>query len=403
MSEKKLKPLIVVVDPGFSALKIIVNKHMYSIPSDVIDMTKNMDEYKEFSSFDSTMVLSECIEGRKFVVGEQTRKIRKSEKYQAEFDLKKSAMESEARFDTDDFEAQMLTALAYGIINYSQEKDVNMNVSDLSDYDIFVGIPLPHAYYESAFDKVKRIIEGSHEFDITIGDTKHHINFTIGKNRTVCHSQTMCLLLSESLDDEGNMIPTRKHYYDDLPALILDGGYGTFGIVEISEGYRIGLDKQESNTTFAMRNVNEIVAERINAKTKGHPEIKEYNLEDIYKSNKSIIRYLDKSGSEEIVNTVDANIIRSEVIDEISEDLIKHICSTHGDLLHIEQIIIGGGTGYAYAEKIKEFAEHKRGLRKVHLTDNTLDGKPIEPVYAVAAGMYKYAAGAVKRLGNDAV
>ena len=67
MSVKKEK-LVVVVDPGFSALKIIVNKNPYIIPSDVIDMTTNMNEYNVLNNFEESMIISECIEGRKFIV-----------------------------------------------------------------------------------------------------------------------------------------------------------------------------------------------------------------------------------------------------------------------------------------------------------------------------------------------
>lgn len=404
MSEKKEK-LLVVVDPGFSALKIIVNKHPYIIPSDVIDMTTNMDEYKVLNNFEESMIISECIEGRKFIVGEQVQKLRKdSVRYQQEFDRKKTAMESEARFDTDDFEAQLLTGIAYGIIQYSKEAGVNLDTANMEEYDIFIAVPLPHAYYTTQFEKVRRIVEGTHDFDIQLGNVKHHVSFEIAPNRTICFSQTMCLLLNEAMNDEGEIIPEREHFYTELPAIILDGGYGTFGIVQIEEGYRIDPDNQESNTEFAMRNVHEKVAEIATEQTKGSKEIKEYTLENIFKSGKTEIRYMATSAEgKEKVAKIDLKEIKEKVLNEVSENLVKHICEKYDNLLSVEQVIIGGGTGYAYAQKIKTFLEEERDLKgKVHLTDNTFNGKKLEPVYAVAAGMYKFAAGMINKMNNIA-
>lgn len=396
------KPLLIVVDPGFSGLKIIVDKYPYYIPSDIVDVTNDMSEFETMNDIQEYMIMSECISERKFIVGKQAQMMKADGKYQANFDRKKGTMESEERFTTDDFKAQLLTAIAYGLVKYSKEKDITLDPSDTSGYDIFIAVPMPHEFYKSHFSTVKYAVEGEHDFNIMIGKENVHINFTINSGRTICFSQTMCILLSEAMDDEGNIIPERAHFYEDLPALILDGGYGTFGIVEISRGYRIAAENQESNTEYAMHKVNEKIASIANETAKNNPdEIREFNLEDIFKSGDTKVKYFTEENGKKVIKNIDLMEIREKVIADTCENLNEYIDNTH-NLLKIKQVIIGGGTGYAYAEHLKIFLEEERDLKGyVHLTDNTLGGKKIDPVFAVAAGMYKFAIHKVNEIYNS--
>lgn len=286
------KNILMAIDIGSDSTKIIVNKKVYRFPSDV--------------------------------------------------------MTTPDKLCSMEFRTYLITVIAYAIVKYSMEEDVNLEPANTDDYDIFIALALPHDCYLKGSEFVKRFLTNTHDFDLVVCKKAYHVNFKIEEEKFLCYSQTLCLWFNEVLDENGIEVQEHNELYKRLPVLLLDGGYSTFDIVQIEEGYSIAPENQESNGDFTIQ-----------------------NLKDLEKTT----------------------------IDNMSEKLISYLCKKFHNLLHVEQIIIGGGAGFLYADKLKPFCEKKR-LVDVVVANNIFSGEEVAPIFAVATGLYKYALSEFKKTSN---
>ena len=76
---------------------------------------------------------------------------------------------------------------------------------------------------------------------------------------------------------------------------------------------------------------------------------------------------------------------------KLCDGLIDYLNTKFEDLLDVKQMLITGGTGAAYYKHISSYMKEKRGHLegKVLLTNYKFQGKEIEPVFAIAIGVYK--------------
>lgn len=380
------KVLLVAIDPGYDGCKIVINKQTYHMPSSVEDISKvssvvrvNYDE--EFITYES--------DGASFLVGKYARKslleTDHSEKARADLDTSYTL----GKFGTDVFRVGVRASLGYALIQYSEftksQKEVPVfELADMPNWDVHVAVALPHEHMESLWKQhVKPFITGKHEFSLNIGlSRKEDFSFKFKEENCGYNSQTICALLSVITDDDGKMIQG-KTLVDYLPAIILDGGYKTFGIFKLARDGRI--DNPESNLDFAMHNVNEIVAAKI--RSTYNCNVHSYMIEE-YANGTEELWYVD---DKDISQKIDVKAIRDNEIEEMAKKLIKHLLEKHNNLKDARTILDAGGTGEAYFKYIKAFCEEKRHNLKdnVKLADQGFNGEPCQPVFAIAIGLYK--------------
>lgn len=379
--------LKIVIDPGFDFMKIIINGKNYKVPSTALAITE--DEIKKMYALGqvkNNRILSKHQSGVIYVVGEEARRILQgngNEKIRKEYDkINSSSMEDMGRFKTEIFRAQLFGSLGFALFNYA--KDTETSLEAIKDMEIYLGLALPHSYVDEGSEILQGILLGKHSYEVKVGSESANIEFEVKEKHTLAISQTIAALLSLSSDDEGNMIEEKQAVYEKLPALVIDGGYYTLGIVDVQEGYII-TDKSESNTNFAMLNINKKLVERIKKET-GKTDIEDYNIEQRILT-RPIIRCTNEK--DEVVE-YDIRIWKEEITKEACEELIDYLNKKFDNLNDYEQICIAGGTGTSYAQHLEKYLSEKRKHIKFTEINATLGGEELEPIFAIAVGMYKF-------------
>ena len=198
-------------------------------------------------------------------------------------------------------------------------------------------------------------------------------------------SQAVCALLGAASDDEGYEDENSK-VLEKLPVLVIDGGYKTVGLFKLTTIKMV--DEAESNSDLAMGTVHKRVADRLQHEY-GRTNIHQFSIPAIIDDphTNGEINY-EKDGNTATVNI--ANLLGEEC-DKVCDELIAYINQKYEGLLDIKQILITGGTGAAYYSRIMEYIqEHKSHLvNNVILTNYKFLGAQIDPVFAIAVGMYK--------------
>ncbi|WP_026507755.1 hypothetical protein [Butyrivibrio sp. MC2013] len=399
----KKKVMIIAVDPGFDAFKVVVNGEQYSLAKDVVRTKEdNLLSVKR----DEDFILSHYIEGESFFVGPNARKLLSNKNYQEIQNKKETAdTELETRFTTQEFEVGIWTAIGYALIRYSKEHGDEFDIdeynefvkkSDLRDKSIdkkyqdlvfAVAVALPNDAMDE-WASVKNVLLKPSSFSIETIWGEYEINLAFKDGQLIVSSQVVVAMLGELIDNEGNTMAPDDNM---LPAIIIDGGYRTVGMFELSEA--LSVEDGESNIDYAMHNVNIEVASQLQAAPYNRSDIHSYNIEKLIEK-KEIVRYKNKDGKVEEAPLED---IRNAVIEEKCNGLIDHLESKFNDLLDVKQIIIVGGTGSVYYPIIKEYIEKNNNYINVRLIESEMNGKEVPPVFAVAMGMYRLCLYEVKK------
>lgn len=378
MSDKKI---VLAIDTGFDGGKICVNGNLINIPFMIQDISSDKEDY-ELRRIDDSFI--RCIkDGKTYLLGEVARTFLLNESRR---ENRRSDMEvfyTLDRFNMPQFEVALDAFIAYGLYCYSKISKADKNIetfslSEINEWDIYVGVALPHQFIDKYIPVVEGYLKKEQNLKLIVGtDETGDINYSI--KETFYNSQVVCALINEAVDDNGN--DSEDSPYDNLPALILDGGYKTFGYFEFARDESITNDA--SNIDYAMKNINDRVAAMLSEKT-GTPYT-DYMVDELALKNEDV-HYIENNE----VKTINVASEKEAVLEEISQKLIEHLNERYRNLLDIKMILVAGGTGYAYYKYIKDYCEKERPYIKVVLAcKNGFLGKECNPVYAVVCGLYK--------------
>lgn len=378
MSNKKI---VLAIDAGFDGGKICVNGILLNIPFMIQDISSNEEDF-ELRRIDDNFI--RCIkDGKTYLLGTVARTFLLNESRRENRRSEMEVFYTLDRFNMPQFEVALDAFIAYGLYQYSkisnESKELeSFNLSEIGDWDIYVGVALPHQYIDKYMSVVKTYLNKEQDLKLIVGteetgDIKYKIK------ETFYNSQVICALINEAVDDNGE--DSEDSPYDNLPALILDGGYKTFGYFEFARDESISNDA--SNMDYAMKNINDRVAAMLNEKT--GTTYTDYMVDELALKHETI-HYLE-NGS---VKSIDVASEKEAILEETSQKLIEHLNKRYRDLLDVKMILVAGGTGYAYYKYIKEYCEKERPYIKVVLAcQNGFMGKECNPVYAVVCGLYK--------------
>lgn len=383
------KEIVITVDPGFDATKVVINGMIFKVPWNVVDVTESRDTGIQILAKTEDYILSHYIEGKSYLVGEQARKqlgMRSAKDMQ---NVKQSLMDSFGKFTSEDFEINVMSSIGYALVRYSQklEKDKKMgfNTADMSDYKLFVGIALPHDALDIARNSVLKKIANQHSFKLELDDGDHELNFKIEKGKCFFMSQAIMALMGAITDDNGETDPDNI-ILQNLPTLVIDGGYKTMGIFVLTAAGRIDVTGDASNTDFAMNVVHKRIAEVLQ-KEYGRTDIQDYNIPDIIESDGGRVVY-EKDGNTDVVEIAP---IFTQTVKDLFNEMMDYINQNFERLLNIKSILVAGGTGSLYyplmTEYVKTNKKHLEG--KVIITDYKFLKGTISPEFAIAVGMYK--------------
>lgn len=402
---KNEKDIIIGLDTGFDATKIVINGLELKIPYNVVDITGQESSMMLGSGED--YILAHYTNGKNYLIGEEARKLLIESSFDDSMASHQATLNSFDKFETDYFEIGMLTAIGVALIRYSEalkdEKEQHFNIDEYSAFirkeenrnkeldkfykniNIYVGIALPNDIVDNAWEGVANKIAGIHAFEIELeGHKTVNIAFSIEKDCCTSLSQVRAAFLGLITDDEGTPSSTAVVNPTKMPLLVIDGGYKTIGMFKLARNGSVV--EAESNTLYAMSNVNQKVAE-VMKEDYNRADIKEYKVEELACEGSPIVYIPEGSDN---TSTCDLNEIRDEKIEETCGELISYIDKKFKNFIDVKSIIVTGGTGKVYFEQLKKFIEEKRQPTEIYLTDYEFNGEKVSPTFAIAVGMYKY-------------
>ena len=271
--------LAIAVDPGYDATKVVINGIMFSIPCNVCDVTEFIDKKAMVGERKEGFILSHYIQGKKYLVGEEARKLM-LERQMRELQMVKQTMtDSFERFSMTETEINMITAIGVALVLYSEnskkrkqqpildirpgtdEETAKHNESELARFNIIIGVALPNDAVDNVWPTVEKKLTGYHEVAFETADNYYNLKFNIPqRGHTMALSQAVCALLGAASDDEGYEDENSK-VLEKLPVLVIDGGYKTVGLFKLTTIKMV--DEAESNPDLAMGTVHKRVADRL--------------------------------------------------------------------------------------------------------------------------------------------
>lgn len=394
--------LVISCDPGFDSNKIVINGEIYKYPYNVVDITGQEGTRLLFDKSEG-YILSHYVEGKSYLVGEEARKRLMEVEASQRQDQKQPIANSFDKFETDDFMVSMMSCVGHALVSYSKLTGGKFDIEEYSkwyaksdkrdrtrdlyyenaNFTFYMSVALPHDTVDDTWKVVKKKTESRHVFDIEMCDGKHEIAFEVKYGNTSTSSQAKAAFMGLVIDDLGNAIKNPEiQSPNNVPCLLIDGGYKTVGIFKLSRDGSIV--QAESNTTYAMYNINKAVEDELVEKY-GITDVKEYQIEEII-SEGGFINYEDSKGKSA---KLDVKQIREQKKEEIFGNFWKYLNEKYNKLMDIHSFIMTGGTSQEYSELtasyIKEYREHIKMFR----TDYDFNGKKLDPVYGVTVGMFK--------------
>lgn len=393
MATAKNKLVInLAIDPGFSGCKMVVGNNDYHIllpvvPFCILDVTGHEEKYTVLSDKD---ILYKK-DGRSYLIGGIVKKALLTDTVMssAKTDYENFTT-NVSRFRTDLFRIALEACMAWALKNYkdSYEAEFNKTIYDLNNFEnveLRVGVALPHANINEYNEDVYKAVECRHVFTVNIGGVEYPVEFTVKKGGSDVTSQTIMALLNETMNDFGEDVSADVKE-ETLPAVIIDAGYHTVGRALLTEALTI--EKDGSDTKYAMANVNESVSE----------ELKKYNIiyssatiDELYQRGRTLDGVVYNNGSREEVD-VDIVALKNSMVEQNVNLMMDEFGKLYNDFNGIRKIIVAGGSGeiyYKYIIKYFETKGMKRAASRCFLASGTLNGKAIEPIMTIAAGTYK--------------
>ncbi len=402
-ASKKSKTIRVAVDAGFSGGKVTVNKLVFNIPFVCIQNDSLKDGDYSLRRVDDNFIQS-TYDGVSYTVGEVARTYLLRSKKAENTDGIMQGFYTVSRFTTREFEMTLKTLIAYGLVKYEEYTKSNSKVEtfmleEADQWDIQVGVSLPQSYLTEYRVLIRNYLIGKDgdqpiQLGIVMGtNEEREVSFHVNKNVT-CNGQTILAIINELMDEEGNDV---DEMFDNLPSVVLDGGYKTMGeaLVDVDQSV-VGAN---SNTEYAMMNINERVTEEISRYAAGYHD---YMMDELAERGE-VIHYLDGEGQ---VKDISVRELKDRETTAASEKLIEHLLEKFDNLLKVKMILVAGGSGSVFYPFIKEYCDEKRQ----YLSDKVIlacsnpenvfhgiveeEGRFVEkeitdPVYAVSLGLYK--------------
>ncbi len=392
-----MEKLFISIDPGCDAFKVVINKKVFRISSNV--QKTNIEEMKHLTGDqkpenyillkkeyvkDGEKLISNYAVGYLAQLNQETNRSVAMRYGILESRDNKKLDEGSEYFLSSEFLVGCEAMIGYAMYYYSQETSCTLN--ELQEAEIYCSIALPHSSVDRYSNAVISRISGNHKYGMTIGRGNNiSFSYNIDSNNVFIASQVLAAVYGELLDDEGQAVedPTIKAF----PTLVIDGGYRTLGLVNVRQNYFIDEREAESNLDYAMVNINERVSKLLNENF--NTNLLEFEIEDRISRNDKELKYEDKESGKWL--RTDLEKIRDEEADKVIEEMVKYLDKKYNRLSDNKEILITGGTGKYIFDRLKKIFTGRSQFNEneIILTKAPFNGKECDPVFAITVGSYK--------------
>lgn len=360
----KGKHYIIGLDAGYSGMKVYYETGYFCFPSFIRQVMENSLTVPA----DEDILYRDLETGEMYMVG-------------------KTAQEMVSSTDTNDTEEELFSRKRYTqkAFHILCNTAIAMAIKDKKDNrEIMIQTGLPTAYVEGDSDALKKALCKKAAFELKIGTGKwKKYELNMKPENIYIMPQPAGSYYSALIRSNGEYMPDAKKFLFGN-VLVIDIGAGTGDIYGI-----------KSRTIVAKESINNIGMREVLKKTS--KQILDELSEDIHLSalqknlETGVVVYIDEEEMKTEERPLDKYLEKAS--DEVfmkAMDKIKSITNAFRDY---EYVIIGGGTGEAWFEKIQNYLSKMRTLQII--PSNRNDNLPF--IYSNVRGYYLYRCAIDKR------
>ena len=352
----KGKKFVIGLDIGYSAVKCFYEKGYFCFPSYVRKLDSDLFIYGE-----QDILYRDMETGNQYIIGRTAQEMIST----SETNVTESELFSRNRYRSKSFKILCNIAMAFALDYKSDERE------------IVVQTGLPTAYEKADTPAIKKALLKPAHFQLKIGTGEwKEYNFSVEEKNIFVMPQPSGSLYSALIRQDGTYMPDAKRIlFSNI--LVMDIGFGTFDYFGIKKQKPVC---KESLDNVAMKQVLKETSNRIMDTL--HEEIRVPAMQSALGTGLIACVDMDAMKSEEkplAPFLEDAN-------NKVFKEAIESAYNITGGFLDYNYILVTGGTGEAWLEKIKDYFS---GLKTVKvITGNGNDHLPM--IYSNARGYYMY-------------
>lgn len=386
-----MKPkLLISIDPGYDGYKIVINNTLITFSSKMLDTTNEsygVDRRPEGAFYVRREEKKknrdvEC----EYLIGDVTELSMRSMDSLGDNSSILDILQSSTKFKEPIFSISLQGALAMALyIKEKRDRESNkkspFTIDKLKNdhYKVFIGVALPHDYLSNYKSSVADMLICKHDFKLYCADDNITvpIDYDLSECSFMADSQVKCAFIYQFTDDDGYDDPDLMSH---LPCLVLDGGYHTFGHFLLDLMFATKACK--SNLEYTMSKIDTTVSSQVNNIT-GRANFTPLQVKEYLRSGDSINYGKERLDNEQLKKMHDDTVVMSATAS-------IHFMEKNVELDDVKCLLMTGGTGAAYYPTYKSYFQEHYGDNLVPvLADKPYRGEKIQPIFAVALGLYK--------------
>ena len=348
---------IIGLDAGYSAMKVFHEKGYFSFPSYI----RKIEDNTLVISNEKDIIYHDMETDEKYILGYSAQEMVTSTETNDTY----SEMYARKRYRTTSFKILCNAAIGIAVMN------------KLDGREIFLQTGLPSSYEDADRPDIIKTLSQPAHFRLQIGNKPwKEIKFEIKRENINVVPQPAGSLYSVMIDNEGKYVSGAK---DMLlgNCLVMDIGFGTVDFYGI-KGRAIAC--KESTDEMGMRQVLQNTCKRI--MNQYNEDIRIHALQKDLSTGYFTYLNEDEMKTDEIEISPMLEEANEEVFHEAMEKA-KSITSAFRDYKYL---IVTGGTGAAWLEKIQDYLSGMHTLRII--PGNVNDNKSM--IYSNVRGYYLY-------------
>lgn len=393
------KRLLISVDPGFDAHKIIINGKAFG-PYPSIALIKSglsLDFARRPDAAEITFP-----DGVTYTVGRYARESLTAEQSDENTLILNRQYDLYTRFSSNEFKAAFLTSIFCALTEYASSKNpAGLTLDDLGTlipdgWDVRLIVEVPHAVRETAGEAIGNILvsAASNDFTVTCGTNKpvEVKKFNLNLDNLKVYSQALSAFRSLMYKPDGTEYTVEdveaRELLDSLEALVIDSGYRTTAVVRLS----VNLEEETSplnESAFSMKDVDDAAAKDM-TKAYGSRPVRPASITNALEKGEKVTLQMPGGGTK----LVDAAPFRTAALERKMVIFNDRIIHENASIANVKSVFVCGGTGSLMYDSLREcFTSNYPGINSVRLIsgyeiEEKKRGKDLGPVYTVCYGGY---------------
>lgn len=397
------KTLILGVDPGYDAYKIVINGE-FSVTIGSLALHPGAASSMGLNLIDdaTTSLMLEDEEGgrKRYVMGEIVQAILAEDGITEENQkIVEESKKTAERFGTEAFKASFIMAILTALSRYARTKNrVGFTENDvtLKNWNVYMNVALPNDYMKAAREKIEKVLSEPVNGSVTVGGYKYELkDFEYGKFRYIRYSSQVLDAYFSVLYTQHGSFKKKESLFelkDDLPVLICDFGRKTFAAAIINEKIQAAYGRiieGEDPNQFAMLSYEERTAYLINRDygDRLRNPLLAANVGMYCDGNKQLYANKESGRGTELVNV---QLYRDQVIRESQSKMIEYI-DKRFSMDSVRSIFVCGGTGQILTPYLQASYNRKDfpQIKYVEMIEGYVNNHSVGSVFAVACGAYE--------------